>query len=165
MLHFSCAAICSTLVTVPAKISSSRPTTRDRCDERGAGLARTDVSWSPENSPQSAGVSAAKCRAGGSAASRGRDSVDFGSGLWALQTRSCDNVFVPWENVFIYRNLAISRDQWWKTPAHLYGNHQAQCRYATKLRFMIGLAKRMNEITGNDAHPAVNVEMGAPPRW
>ena len=72
-----------------------------------------------------------------------------------------DNVFVPWENVFIYRNLAISRDQWWKTPAHLYGNHQAQCRYATKLRFMIGLAKRMNEITGNDAHPAVNVEMGA----
>jgi 4-hydroxyphenylacetate 3-monooxygenase len=71
-----------------------------------------------------------------------------------------DNVFVPWEHVFIYRNLAISRDQWWKTPAHLYGNHQAQCRYATKLRFMLGLAKRMNEITGNDAHPAVNIEMG-----
>ena len=72
-----------------------------------------------------------------------------------------DNVFVPWENVFIYRNLAISRDQWWKTPAHLYGNHQAQCRYATKLRFMVGLAKRMNELTGNDAHPAVSIEMGA----
>jgi 4-hydroxyphenylacetate 3-monooxygenase len=71
-----------------------------------------------------------------------------------------DNVFVPWERVFIYRNLAISRDQWWKTPAHLYGNHQAQCRYATKLRFMIGLAKRMNEMTGNDGHPAVATEMG-----
>jgi 4-hydroxyphenylacetate 3-monooxygenase len=71
-----------------------------------------------------------------------------------------DNVFVPWENVFIYRNVAISRDQWWQTPAHLYGNHQAQCRYATKLRFMMGLAKRMNEITGNDAQPAVNIAMG-----
>lgn len=71
-----------------------------------------------------------------------------------------ENVFVPWENVFIYRNVAISRDQWWRTPAHLYGNHQAQCRYATKLRFMMGLAKRMNEITGNDAQPAVNVAMG-----
>jgi 4-hydroxyphenylacetate 3-monooxygenase len=71
-----------------------------------------------------------------------------------------DNVFVPWEHVFIYRNLEASRDQWWKTPAHLYGNHQAQCRYATKLRFMMGLAKRMNEMTGNDAHPAVNIEMG-----
>src|SRR5262245_47171776 len=33
-----------------------------------------------------------------------------------------DNVFVPWENVFIYRNLEVTRDQWWKTPAHLYGN-------------------------------------------
>lgn len=71
-----------------------------------------------------------------------------------------DNVFVPWEHVFIYRNLEICRDQWWKTPAHLYGNHQAQTRYATKLRFMIGLAKRMNEMTGNDANPAVQVQMG-----
>ena len=64
-----------------------------------------------------------------------------------------DNVFVPWEHVFIYRNLDICRDQWWTTPSHLYGNHQAQVRYVTKLRFMIGLAKRMNEMTGNEAHP------------
>ena len=71
-----------------------------------------------------------------------------------------DNVFVPWEHVYIYRNIEICRDQWWKTPAHLLGNHQAQVRYATKLRFMIGLAKRMNEMTGNEAHPAVQVAMG-----
>jgi 4-hydroxyphenylacetate 3-monooxygenase len=71
-----------------------------------------------------------------------------------------DNVFVPWEHVFIYRNLEASRDQWWKTPSHLYGNHQAQVRYVTKLRFMIGLAKRMNEMTGNDANPAVQIVMG-----
>jgi 4-hydroxyphenylacetate 3-monooxygenase len=71
-----------------------------------------------------------------------------------------DNVFVPWESVYIYRNLQICWDQWWKTPAHLYGNHQAQARYAVKLRFMLGLAKRMNEMTGNDGHQAVQVEMG-----
>src|SRR5438552_18316183 len=71
-----------------------------------------------------------------------------------------DDVFVPWERVFIYRNLEACCDQWWKTPAHLYGNHQAQVRYATKLRFMIGLAKRMNEMTGNDANPAVQIMMG-----
>jgi 4-hydroxyphenylacetate 3-monooxygenase len=71
-----------------------------------------------------------------------------------------DNVFVPWEDVFIYRNIEVCRDQWWKTPAHLYGNHQAQTRYATKLRFMTGLAKRMNEMTGNDANPAVQIQMG-----
>src|SRR5712691_1533177 len=71
-----------------------------------------------------------------------------------------DNVLVPWERVFIYRNLEVSRDQWWKTPSHLYGNHQAQVRYVTKLRFMIGLAQRMNEMTGNAANPAVQIMMG-----
>jgi 4-hydroxyphenylacetate 3-monooxygenase len=71
-----------------------------------------------------------------------------------------DNVFVPWERVFIYRNVALSRDQWFKTPSHSYGNHQAQVRYVTKLRFMIGLAQRMNEMTGNAGNPAVQVMMG-----
>ena len=71
-----------------------------------------------------------------------------------------DNCFVPWERVFIYRNIEVTREQWWKTPSHLYGNHQAQARYATKLRFLLGLAKRMNEATGNDAAPPVMVEMG-----
>lgn len=71
-----------------------------------------------------------------------------------------DNCFVPWERVFIHRNIEVTRDQWWKTPSHLYGNHQAQARYATKLRFLLGLAKRMNEATGNDAAPPVMVEMG-----
>jgi 4-hydroxyphenylacetate 3-monooxygenase len=71
-----------------------------------------------------------------------------------------DNVFVPWEYVFIYRNIEVSRDQWWKTTAHTLGNHQAQVRYVTKLRFMIGLAQRMNEMTGNIAAPPVQVMMG-----
>jgi 4-hydroxyphenylacetate 3-monooxygenase len=71
-----------------------------------------------------------------------------------------DNVFVPWERVFIYRNVELSRDQWRKTPSHLLGNHQAQTRYVTKLRFMAGLAQRMNETTGNIANPAVVGIMG-----
>jgi 4-hydroxyphenylacetate 3-monooxygenase len=71
-----------------------------------------------------------------------------------------DNVFVPWERVFIYRNIALSRDQWFRTPSHSYGNHQAQVRYVTKLRFMIGIAQRMNEMTGNAANPAVQIMMG-----
>ena len=72
---------------------------------------------------------------------------------------------MPWERVFIYRNLELSRDQWWKTPSHLYGNHQAQVRYVTKLRFMIGLAQRMNEMTGNAANPAVQILMGELAAW
>jgi 4-hydroxyphenylacetate 3-monooxygenase len=71
-----------------------------------------------------------------------------------------DNVFVPWEHVFIYRSIELSRDQWFKTPSHAYGNHQAQARYVTKLRFMAGLAQRMNEMTGNAAAPPVQIMMG-----
>jgi 4-hydroxyphenylacetate 3-monooxygenase len=71
-----------------------------------------------------------------------------------------DNVFVPWERVFIYRNVELSRDQWRNTPSHVLGNHQAQVRYVTKLRFMVGLAQRMNEMTGNIAQPAVVGMMG-----
>src|SRR4029079_8136120 len=71
-----------------------------------------------------------------------------------------DNVFVPWEHVFIYRNIELTRDQWSKTPAHVYGNHQAQVRYVTKLRFMMGLAQRMVEMIGSAGSPQVEVALG-----
>ena len=71
-----------------------------------------------------------------------------------------DNVFVPWEHVFIYRNIELTRDQWFKTPSHVYGNHQAQVRYVTKLRFMMGLAQRMVEMIGTAAQPPVQIAMG-----
>ncbi len=71
-----------------------------------------------------------------------------------------DDVFVPWENVFCYRNLQLCRDQWWRTPSHSYGNHQAQTRYAVKLRFLMGLTKRLCEITGVDAMPPVQIMLG-----
>src|SRR4029077_10133057 len=71
-----------------------------------------------------------------------------------------DNVFVPWEHVFIYRNLELTRDQWSKTPSHSYGNHQAQVRYVTKLRFMMGLAQRTTEMIGSAGSPPVQIAMG-----
>jgi len=71
-----------------------------------------------------------------------------------------DDVFVPWENVFCHRNLQLCRDQWWRTPSHSYGNHQSQARYAAKLRFLMGLTKRLCEITGVDAMPPVQIELG-----
>jgi 4-hydroxyphenylacetate 3-monooxygenase len=71
-----------------------------------------------------------------------------------------DDVFVPWEHVFIYRNIALCRDQWWKTPAHVYGNHQAQVRYATKLRFLLGLTQRLTQITGSANLPPVQIMLG-----
>ena len=71
-----------------------------------------------------------------------------------------DNVFVPWEHVFVYRNLESSRPVVEDAGASLTATIRRSARYATKLRFMMGLAKRMNGMTGNDAHPGVNIEMG-----
>ena len=71
-----------------------------------------------------------------------------------------DNVFVPWERVFIYRNVAQCREQWTQTPSHIYGNYQAQIRYATKLRFLLGVMKHHCEITGVDRLPASQAQLG-----
>jgi 4-hydroxyphenylacetate 3-monooxygenase len=71
-----------------------------------------------------------------------------------------DNVFVPWENVFIYRNIELARAQWFETPAHVLGNHQAQIRYAAKMRFVMGLAKRITQMNGIENQPAVQGMLG-----
>jgi 4-hydroxyphenylacetate 3-monooxygenase len=76
-----------------------------------------------------------------------------------------DNVFVPWERVFVYRDIQLCMDQWFSTPAHLYGNAQAQARFAVKLRFLLGLADRLNQATGHSGNPPVQVRMGELAAW
>jgi 4-hydroxyphenylacetate 3-monooxygenase len=71
-----------------------------------------------------------------------------------------NDVFVPWERVFIFRDIGLTRDQWTKTPSHAYGNYQAQVRYATKLRFLLGVMKHHCEITGVDSIPASQAQLG-----
>ncbi len=52
------------------------------------------------------------------------------------------------------------REQWTQTPSHIYGNYQAQIRYATKLRFLLGVMKHHCEITGVDRLPASQAQLG-----
>jgi len=66
-----------------------------------------------------------------------------------------DNVFVPWEHVFIYKNVDLTRAQWFETPAHAIGNNQAQIRFVTKLRFLVGLAYGIAKMNGSLAIPQV----------
>jgi 4-hydroxyphenylacetate 3-monooxygenase len=66
-----------------------------------------------------------------------------------------DNVFVPWERVFVYKNLEIARAQWFETPAHIFGNNQAQIRFSSKLAFMVGLMKQIAEMNGTGTLPPV----------
>ena len=71
-----------------------------------------------------------------------------------------DDVLVPWEQVFVYKDIEICRDQWWDTGSHTMGNHQAQIRLCTKLQFLMGTAKRIAEMNGVDSIPAVQTLLG-----
>lgn len=71
-----------------------------------------------------------------------------------------DDVFVPWENVFSYKNLEVTQAQWWETPGHLWGNVQAQIRFSTKLDLLVGVAKRVTEMNGVSTLPPVQGVLG-----
>jgi 4-hydroxyphenylacetate 3-monooxygenase len=71
-----------------------------------------------------------------------------------------DEVFVPWEHVFVYKNIELCRAQFYETPAHMLGNNQAQIRYAVKMQFIAGLARKISEMNGNAKNPAVQGMIG-----
>ena len=49
------------------------------------------------------------------------------------------DVLVPWEQVFIYRNVELVNRQFHDTPSHALANFQSLVRFGVKLRFMAGL--------------------------
>ena len=71
-----------------------------------------------------------------------------------------EDVFVPWENVLVYRNLEILRGQYFETASHVLGNNQAQIRLAVKMQFIAGLARKIAATTRVDAFPAVQERLG-----
>jgi 4-hydroxyphenylacetate 3-monooxygenase len=71
-----------------------------------------------------------------------------------------DNVFVPWEHVFIYKDIALTRASFFETAAHLLGNNQAQIRFAVKMKFLTGLVRRVAETTGSISLPPVQSALG-----
>ncbi|RFU64946.1 4-hydroxyphenylacetate 3-hydroxylase family protein [Peribacillus glennii] len=71
-----------------------------------------------------------------------------------------DDVFIPWEHVFVYRNIDLVRAQFHETPAHIYGNSQAQIRFVTKLKFILGIARKVASMNGIDKFPQVQEKLG-----
>ena len=43
-----------------------------------------------------------------------------------------DRVLVPWRLLLVYRDVALTQAQFYETPAHVLGNHQAQVRFASQ---------------------------------
>lgn len=70
------------------------------------------------------------------------------------------DVFVPWENVFVYRDVNLVRAQWFDTPAHILGNNQAQIRLISKTKFLAGLAHKIASTNGVDKLPPVQTQLG-----
>ncbi|MEU7632341.1 4-hydroxyphenylacetate 3-hydroxylase N-terminal domain-containing protein [Nocardia sp. NPDC049220] len=71
-----------------------------------------------------------------------------------------DDVFVPWERVFVFRNRDVLSGSWNRTPAHLLGNNQAQIRFSVKLDLLTGLAQRVAAMNGSDTFPPVRGTLG-----
>ncbi|AOM41571.1 4-hydroxyphenylacetate 3-hydroxylase family protein [Xenorhabdus hominickii] len=66
-----------------------------------------------------------------------------------------DDVFVPWERVFLFENIEMCRRQFHSTGAEALMDTQSMARYAVKLHFLAGLAQAMTEANGVDKYPAV----------
>jgi 4-hydroxyphenylacetate 3-monooxygenase len=71
-----------------------------------------------------------------------------------------DQLFVPWENVLVCRDIDLVRDQFHRTSAHVLGNTQAQTRFTTKLKFLLGLALGVVEANALGLLPAVQDKLG-----
>lgn len=71
-----------------------------------------------------------------------------------------DDVFIPWEDVFVYKDVNLVRAQFHETPAHRLGNNQAQTRLTTKIKFVVGLARKIAEVNGIDKIPGVQEKLG-----
>ena len=71
-----------------------------------------------------------------------------------------DDVKVPWNRVFVHNDVELSQAQWYSTPAHVYQNYQCQIRLSVKMRFLLGLGRKIAETNGIIEIPSVRGMLG-----
>ena len=71
-----------------------------------------------------------------------------------------DDVKIPWDRVFVHRDLKMAQAQWHETRAHVIQNHQCIVRLMVKLRFLLGLAHRIAEVNGILNFPQTRETLG-----
>lgn len=71
-----------------------------------------------------------------------------------------EDVKVPWDRVFVHRDVDMCRAQFHDTLGHTFQNYQAQIRLTVKARFLIGIAHRLAETIGTAAMPPVRETLG-----
>jgi 4-hydroxyphenylacetate 3-monooxygenase len=71
-----------------------------------------------------------------------------------------DDVVVPWEHVFIDRNVELVNAQFHETPSHTLANFQSLVRFGVKCEFAAGLAMKLVELHGNERNAAAQAALG-----
>lgn len=71
-----------------------------------------------------------------------------------------EDVKVPWERVFIAGDTGMCARQFHATPAHVHQNYQSQIRLMVKLRFLVGIGRRIAEVNGTLGFPQVREALG-----
>ena len=71
-----------------------------------------------------------------------------------------DDVKVPWERVFVNRDLKMAQAQWHQTRAHVMQNYQCIIRLTQKLHFLLGLARKIAELNNIIGYPQVREQLG-----
>jgi len=71
-----------------------------------------------------------------------------------------DEVKVPWERVFVHNDVQMAAAQWHSIPTHAYQNYQCQIRFSVKMRFLLGLARKICEANGIIGIPPVRETLG-----
>ncbi|QYU68341.1 hypothetical protein J4558_26615 [Leptolyngbya sp. 15MV] len=67
---------------------------------------------------------------------------------------------IPWERVFVHRDLRMMQAQWHETRAHVMQNYQCIVRLNVKLRFLLGLAQKIAETNGILNFPQTRETLG-----
>jgi 4-hydroxyphenylacetate 3-monooxygenase len=70
------------------------------------------------------------------------------------------DVFVPWERVFVHRNLGLVSAQFHETGAYVLANFQALVRFLVKLEFVSGMAIELADAHGLSSIPPVRAQLG-----
>jgi len=71
-----------------------------------------------------------------------------------------DEVKVPWERVFVYKDPDMCRAMFNDAPTHMFQNYQATIRLSVKTRFLLGVARKICEVNGILSIPEVSGKLG-----
>ena len=71
-----------------------------------------------------------------------------------------DNVFVPWERVFMYRDVALNNALYTESALRNYTAHQTNTRALVKMQFAVGIAMAVARAIGADKFLHVQKMLG-----